>query len=100
MDDLNVVVGKTDGGESRGREHGNPDKRIAQVGPEQRGNQDGDGNQQAAHGGRAGLFLMSLRAFFADVLPDLKITQPLNHDRTDDQAGEKRSKTGEGGAKR
>ena len=43
---------------------------------------------------------MCLRAFLADVLPDLKIAQPLNHDWTNDQVGEQRSKTSEGGAKR
>jgi hypothetical protein len=35
---------------------------------------------------------MRLRPFFADVLPDLEIAQPPNHDRPNDQAGEKRGK--------
>ena len=75
-------------------------KRIAQVGPEQRRHQDGDGNQQAAHGRRAGLFLVRLRAFFADVLADLKFAQTLDDDGPDDQSGKKRGKAGEGGAER
>ena len=70
---LCVVVGESDGGEGAGGEHGDPDEAIAQIGPQQRGHNDRDDDQQAAHGGRAGFFLVSFRAFFADVLADLEI---------------------------
>jgi len=89
MNDFKVVVGKTDRTERQRGKHGDPDKRIAQVGPEQCRHQDGNGNQQAAHRRRARFFLMSLRPFFANVLPDLEIAQAPNHDRPNDQAGEK-----------
>ncbi len=81
-------------------EDGDPDEGIAEIGPEQRGDEDCDGDQQAAHGRRAGFFLMGLRAFFADVLADLKVAQALNYDRADDESGEKRGEAGEGGAER
>ena len=43
-------------------------------------------DQQSAHGRRAGFFLMGLRAFFADVLADLKFAQAADDERSDDQA--------------
>ena len=79
---------------------GDPDKAIAQVGPQQRGDDDGNRNQQAAHGGRACFFLMSLGAFFADVLADLKFAQAVDDHRTNDQSGEQGGQAGEGSAKR
>jgi len=42
---------------------------------------------------------MSLRPLFADVLADLEIAQAPNHDRPNDQAGEKRGEAGESSAK-
>ena len=63
-------------------------KRIAQVGPQQRRHDDRDGDQHPAHGGRAGFFLVGLRAFFADVLADLKFAQAVDDQRPDDQASE------------
>ena len=95
MNDLKVVIGKTDRAEGHRGKHGDPDKRIAQVRPEQRRHQDGDGDQQTTHGRSARFFLMSLRTLFAYVLPDLEIAQALNHDRPNDQAGEKGGEAGE-----
>src|ERR1035441_7564981 len=80
MNNFKVVVGKTDRTEGQRGKHRDPDERIAQVCPEQCRHQDGDGDQQAAHGRRARLFLMGLRTFLAYVLPDLKIAQAPNHD--------------------
>src|SRR6202790_4353475 len=94
MNDLKVVIGKTDRPEGHRRKHRNPDKRIAQVRPQQRRHQDRDRDQQTTHGRRTRFFLMSLGALFADVLPDLKIAQPLNNDRSNDQAGEKGGEAG------
>ena len=65
--------------------HRDPDEAVAQVGPQQSWDHDGDRDQQAAHGGRAGFFLMSLGAFFADVLADLKFAQAVDDERADDQ---------------
>src|SRR5208283_57448 len=93
-----VVVSKADRGKGQRGKHGDPNERIAQVRPEQGWHQDGDGDQQAAHGRCARLFLVSLRSLFADVLPDLEIAEALNHDRSHDQAGEKSGEAGESGA--
>ena len=78
---LQIVVGKADGAEGQRGEHRDPDEPVAQVGPQQRGNQHADDNQHAAHGGRAGLFLMGLGTFLADVLADLEFAQAADHGR-------------------
>src|ERR1700724_2752267 len=96
---LKVVIGETDGSEGQGGEDGNPDEGISQVCPEQCRNQDGDGNQQSAHSRRAGFFLMSLRSLFSYVLTNLKVAQPPDNDRADDESREKRGEAGEGRAK-
>ena len=100
MHHLGVVVGESDGRERAGGKHGNPHEAIAQIGPQQRGNDDRDDDQQSAHGRRAGFFLMSLRAFFANVLSDLKFAQAADDQRTHDQRGEQRGKAGECRAER
>ena len=82
--DFEVVVGKPDGREGAGGKHGDPDERCSGR-PQQRRHEDGDRDQQAAHGRRAGFLLVRLRAFFADVLADLEFAQPANDDRADDQ---------------
>src|SRR5712692_3546242 len=98
MNNFKVVVRKTDRGEGHRGKHGDPDERIAQVRPEQCRHQNRDGDQQAAHGWRARLFLMRLRSLFADVLPDLEIAQAGNHDRPNDQASKKSGEASERGA--
>src|SRR5229473_1714877 len=98
MNNFKVVVGKTDRGEGHRGKHGDPDERIAQVRPEQCRHQNGDGDQQAAHGRSARFFLMRLRSLFADVLPDLEIAQAGNHDRPNDQASKKSGEASERGA--
>src|SRR6202521_5340459 len=96
MNDLKVVIGKTDRAEGHRGKHSDPNKRIAQIGPKQRRHQDGDRDQQTAHGWSTRFFLMGLRTLFADVLPDLEIAQAPNHDRPNDQAGEKSGEAGKG----
>ncbi len=78
MHNFDVVVGKTDGAKGTVENTAIHTKRIAQVRPKQSRHDNRDGDQQAAHGRRARFFLMSLRTFFADVLPDLKFAQPVN----------------------
>ena len=97
---FDVVVGESDGGESAGGKHCDPDKEIAEVGPQQRRNHDGDRDQQAAHGRSAGLLLMRLGTFFANELADLKFAQTVDDDRADDECGEKRGEAGERCTKR
>ena len=43
---------------------------------------------------------MSLRSFLANVLANLKIAQPLNHERPNDQAREERGEAGKRRAER
>src|SRR5580692_4431702 len=100
MHNLKIVVRKTDGPKCQRCKHRNPDKWIGKVRPQQSRHQDGNRDQQSAHGRRARFFLMRLRPLFANVLPDLEIAQPLNHDRPHDQAREKRGEAGKGSAKR
>src|SRR6202022_2712244 len=50
---------------------------------------------QPAHGRRACLPLMSLRAFIANELTDLKFAQPINDEGADDERGKKSSKASE-----
>src|SRR5438552_11836495 len=96
---LCVVVGEPNRGKCAGGQYRNPDESVRQVGPQQRGDDDGNCNQQAAHGGCPRLFLMSLRAFLADVLADLELAQTIDDQRSDNQSREKGSKAGKGSAK-
>ena len=98
MNNLQVIVGEADGAEGQRREDGEPDERVAEVGPKKRGDEDRDGDEQATHGRSAGFFLVGLRAFFADVLSNLEIAETLDDERTDDESGEERGETGECGA--
>ena len=100
LDDLDVVVGKADGAEGERGEDGDPDEGIGGVGPEHGGQQDGDDDEDAAHGGRARLLLVRLGPVFADVLADLELTQLLNDVGPDEQGDQQRGERGEGGAER
>ena len=84
LDDLDVIVGETDGAKGQGGTHDQPDEGIGEVAPQQRGQKDGDTDEYPAHGGGAGLFLVVLWTVFADVLADLKFAQLLNHEWTDE----------------
>ena len=98
--DLGVIVRKPDGAKRHRREHHEPDEGIRQVAPQQRRNQDGDADQHAAHRGRAALLLVALRTFFADVLADLKLAQPINDKRPDQQADQQRRQARKDAAER
>src|SRR5215472_6139518 len=99
VDDLDVVVGKANGSKSRGGKDRQPDIGVRQIGPQQRGNDDGYNNQNPAHGGRAGFFLVRAGTFFADVLADLELAQLADDGRPDDQPHEQRGQTGKSRAK-
>ena len=100
MRHLGVVVRETDGGKRACRKHRNPHKAIAQIGPQKSRNNDRDHNQQSSHRGSSGLFLVSFGTFFADVLPDLEITQAPDHQRPHNQSSEQRGQAGKRSAKR
>ena len=58
---------------------------IGDVGPQNRRDEDGDVDEDAAHRRRAGLLLMRLRPFFADVLAELDAAHPLDQPRAEDE---------------
>ena len=100
MNDLDVVIGKTNRSEGKRREHDQPDKGVREIGPEKRRDQNGDADQHAAHGWGSTFLLVRLRSLFADVLADLKFAQPLNDVRTNQQPDQQCRQAGEDGAKR
>lgn len=95
---FDVVVYESDGAEGERRENSDPDERIGKIGPEQRGQNDCDEDEHAAHSGRAGFLLVRLRTFFADVLADLELAQLLDDEGTDDERNEKGRERREGSA--
>src|SRR3989338_4262222 len=99
VDRLQVVVGEADSAVSHQGEERQPEERVGQVRPQQRGNHDGGKNQQAAHGGRARLGLVA-GDFFADELADLEGAQPADHPGAEHQHQQQRREPGEGGAHR
>ena len=98
LDDLDVVVGKTDGAEGERGKDSNPDEGIGRIGPEDCGEQDGDADEDAAHGGGAGFFEVRLRAVFANELADLELAQFLNDVGADEKRDHERRERGKGGA--
>src|SRR5207237_445138 len=60
--------------------------------------QDGDGDEDAAHGRRSRLLLVRLRTLFADELPELDAPHPLDQPRTEDEGDEQRGERGPGRA--
>src|ERR1017187_5021513 len=94
-----VVVQKTDPAEGEQGEDGNPHVGVAQVGPEQRGDNDGDDDEDAAHGGGAGFLLVRFGAFLPDELADLELAKLVDEPWTQRDAQEERGERGEGGAR-
>ncbi len=94
---LCIVVDEADSRKDNQRQERDPDVEIAQVGPKQRGGDDRDHNQYAAHGGGAGLLLVTLGAFLADVLADLEFAQLANQQGPEDETQQKRCDAGESG---
>src|ERR1700728_2240128 len=100
LNNLDVVIRKTDSAKGQGGKHHQPDEGIGKVAPQQRGQEDGDTDQYATHGGSAGLFLVALGTVLTNVLADLKLTQLLNDERPDEQSNEHRGEAGKASAKR
>ena len=100
LDDLDVVIGKTNCTEGQRGTHYQPDKGIGKVAPQQRRNKDGDTDEHPTHGWGAGLLLVVLGTVLANELADLKLAQLLNHERPDQQGDEHRGETGKSSAKR
>src|SRR5579859_796132 len=84
--DFRVVVDKTDGCKADQSKEREQNKWIGQIRPKQCGHGRRQNDQHAAHGRCAGFLLVFLRAFLADVLPDLQIAQPLNQPGAEHEA--------------
>src|SRR6185312_11731368 len=100
VDDLDIVVRKTNTAKTNSRQNRQPDKRIREIAPQQRRHQHLHQNQQAAHGWRPRLFLMILWAVLANELTDLKLPQPFDQIWTDQQTDEQRGYGGKRGSER
>ena len=90
LGDLGVVVQETNSAVSHQGEDGDPDVGIAQVRPEERGDDDGNNDEDAAHGGRACFFLMGFRPFLTDVLSDLELAELMDQPGSEGNAEEQR----------
>ena len=92
LDDLEIVVIEADEAEAQGYHDHHPDVGIVEFRPEEGGNQGGEDDHQAAHGGGAVLGKVGLGAVFPDILADLQLPQLVNepgaHHHGDDQGGE------------
>src|SRR2546421_4632485 len=89
-----VIVGKANRAKGQSGENDHPYKTVGEISPQQCRNNDGNGDEYAAHGGRAGFLMMSAGALLADVLADLEFTKLADDSRADDQAHEESRQTG------
>jgi hypothetical protein len=96
---LPVVVPADDAEAERDDEHG-PHILVAEIAPEQRGETDGNEDQDAAHGRRAGFDEMGLRAVVAYRLADLLGGQPADDARAGGEGNEQRSHRRQHGTQR
>ena len=97
--DFLVIVPKADDPESHRRTQGEPHKDVAEVRPKQRGNNNAEKDQHAAHGGRSGLGLVRFRPVFADVLANLKFLELPYQPRAQNQGEKQRGQAGVGSPK-
>ena len=100
VDDLLPVVVPADGAEAHGHDQHDPDVAVGEVAPEQRGDADGDQDQRAAHGRRAALREVRLRAVLAHGLTDLFGGQPADDARAGGEGDQQRRHRREHGAQR
>jgi len=100
MHHLDIVVRKSDRPKRQRRQHNQPHKRIRQIRPQQRRNQDRNTDQHTAHRRRAALLLVRLRPLFTNVLPYLKLAQLLDDIGPNQQADQQRRQARKHSAKR
>src|SRR5712671_4562435 len=82
---LGEVVDEADGRKGQQRENRQQHKFIGQVGPQNRRHKGRQYDQHATHRWSAGLFLMILRTFLANILADLKLAQLADQPRPENQ---------------
>jgi hypothetical protein len=100
LDHLLPIVVPTDAAETDGDDHHHPHIAIAEVAPQQRGNDDGDQDQRAAHGRRSRLDQVRLRTILTHRLADLLRGQPTDDARAGDEGNDQRGHRREHGAQR
>ena len=85
LEELLGIVEGAHNAEAQQRQECDPDGTTLELAPEQRREQDHTENEDAPHGGRAGLHLVMLRAFLANVLPHLQARERADHQRPQQQ---------------
>jgi hypothetical protein len=90
IDHFLPVVVPADAAEAHGDDQYHPDVAIAEVAPQQRGDDDGDQDQGAAHGRRPRLDQVRLRTIVPHRLADLLRRQPADHARSGDKGNDQR----------
>ena len=78
LGNLSVVVDEADARETDERKKRQQNEGICEVGPKECRHGGRENNQYAPHRGRACLFLVLLRALFADKLADLQFAKPAD----------------------
>ena len=78
VDHLLPIVDPANGTEADGHDQHHPHVAVGEVGPQQRGDGDGDQNQHAAHGRRSGFGEMGLRPVSTHCLADFLGCQPAD----------------------
>src|SRR5208282_1644712 len=81
-----VVVNEADGCKTNEGEKRKQNKGIGQISPKERGHGRRQNDQDATHRRCPCFFLMLLRTFLADILPDLQLAQAPNQPRTKNEA--------------
>ena len=98
LDDLDPVVVPADRAERDHHRQHQPHVAVAQVAPQQHRGEHGEQDQRAAHGRRAGLGEVRLRAVLADRLAALERGQPADHRRAPPQRQRQRGQRAEDAA--
>ncbi|MNN08042.1 hypothetical protein D3C81_1208850 [compost metagenome] len=91
---LAVVIDPADGAVAHRHQQHHPDEAVAPVTPEQRGDADREQHQHPAHGRRARLHEVGLRADRAHGLADLQLGQATDHPRPEAEADHQRGEVG------
>ena len=83
-DDLQIVVGESDGAEGRRSSARRPHERVGQIRPEQCRDQRRRQDQQPAHRRRARLLAVRRRPFLPDDLTDLELAELPDEERAEE----------------
>ena len=97
---LAIIVHPADRAEAERHPQHDPDQPVLQVGPQQHGDDDSRQDQRPAHGGRAGLAEVRLRAVVAHRLADFVRGELPDQQRPDDEGDDERGEAGQHRAQR